>query len=243
MDSKKIIKCAFLSTRTSVSSNIIDKIKELTPDVLWDIHESSIDLQNLEYHDYNFVFVFKWPYIISSDKLAQSTFIGFHTSNLPHGRGGSPIQNQILDGIEMSCVNAIQLVREVDAGPILDSRSISLQGSIDDIWRIIGLAVIEMIPRIIRGACIPKQQEYIHDLKSYKRRTDNKFGQTNNLHDAYRFIQMLDGEDYPHAYIEIGNYRIELTRASFKHNKIICDAQITLKDHKTDEHFSFSGTS
>jgi len=232
MDREKIIKCAFLSTRTSISLSVFDNIKKLTPQVLWDMYESSIQTKNLQYHNYDFVFVFRWPYIITPDKLQQSTFIGFHTSNLPHGRGGSPIQNQILDGIEISCVNAIQLDNKLDAGPIFESIPISLQGSIDDVWRIIGFAVTEMIPKIINGTCHPQQQDNIDNIKSYKRRTDNKFGQTKNLYDAYRFIQMLDGENYPNAYIEIGNYKIELTRASLQSEKIICDAKITYKEQK-----------
>lgn len=225
------MRCAFLSTATRTSHDVYDRVRSLTPEIEWMGIEPDQEPKVWEeekYAEYDYVFVFRWPRIIRPSALKHSKFIGFHTSNLPHGRGGSPLQNQIIDGIELSRVNAIQLSEKVDAGPIYCSKEVSLQGTIDDVWRVIGIAVSEMISKIVRSEPIPVPQEAMA-LSPYKRRTDNRFGQTEGLDAAYRFIQMLDGEGYPHAHVDVGPYRIELSRASLRGEELICDAKITVR--------------
>ena len=38
---------------------------------------------------------------------------------------------------------------------------------------------------------------------------------------------MLDGEGYPNAFVQVGNFRIEFSRAASKEESILCDAKIT----------------
>ncbi len=42
----------------------------------------------------------------------------FHMTDLPFGRGGSPLQNLISRGIYKTKISAIKVVKEIDAGPI-----------------------------------------------------------------------------------------------------------------------------
>ncbi|GIS10295.1 MAG: hypothetical protein CM15mP114_10770 [Alphaproteobacteria bacterium] len=55
-----------------------------------------------------------------------------HPSDLPKYRGGSPIQNQILNGILDSKVT-IKPLMKMDAGPILVQRPLSLRGEMSEI--------------------------------------------------------------------------------------------------------------
>merc|ERR1712159_149429 len=52
-----------------------------------------------------YVFFFHWSEIVSHDVFNRYKCIVLHTSNLPDGKGGSPLQNQILDGIVSTQVN------------------------------------------------------------------------------------------------------------------------------------------
>ena len=42
-----------------------------------------------------------------------------HPSSLPQYRGGSPIQNQIIDGIKESEVCIFKMEKEIDSGQII----------------------------------------------------------------------------------------------------------------------------
>jgi len=43
-------------------------------------------------------------------------------------------------------------------------------------------------------------------------------------------IRMLDAEGYPHAFVRLGNYKLEFTRASRRTGGIIADVKITKED-------------
>lgn len=52
-------------------------------------------------------------------QLARHGCINLHPSMLPQYRGAAPIQRAVMDGVRESGISVIQLVRALDAGPIL----------------------------------------------------------------------------------------------------------------------------
>jgi methionyl-tRNA formyltransferase len=54
--------------------------------------------------------------------------VGVHPSDLPNYAGGSPIQNQIIDGVRESAVTLFRLTHIVDLGPVIYKEPISLEG-------------------------------------------------------------------------------------------------------------------
>lgn len=221
---------ALLSVKDSNSEWLFEEVERIkNPEISWHWIDES-DLENIEDFFFEKIFVFRWPKIIRKSLLDKQEFIGFHTSNLPEGRGGSPIQNQIMDNIFFTKVNSIKLTEEIDKGPVYLSTQISLQGKIEDIWRTISRVSKDQIISIIEKKIDPiPQTEKNNDF--YKRRKDNSILQvrSENLEKIYNFIQMLDGDGYPRAFLEFGNYIIEFERSSLKKDKIICDAIIREK--------------
>tara|TARA_R110001583_G_scaffold11926_15_gene53276 strand:+ start:1094 stop:1747 length:654 start_codon:yes stop_codon:yes gene_type:complete len=177
----------------------------------------------------DWIFFFHWSDIVSKDIYENYKCAVIHTGNLPEGRGGSPIQNQILDGICNTKVNIIEMADPVDSGAIYCSHPITLQGNIKDIWLSIADVASDLILKCIEADPIPKYQ--IGTPKTYKRIKDNsiKFDNTKSLSHIYDQIRMVDSEDYPNAYIEIGDYKIEFSRSKMNNNNIITDAKITKK--------------
>ena len=47
-------------------------------------------------------------------------------TDLPYGRGGSPLQNLIVRGHKETKISAIKVVKELDAGPVLSSLELML---------------------------------------------------------------------------------------------------------------------
>lgn len=60
-----------------------------------------------------------WSWIIKDDTLERFLCVGIHPSDLPMYRGGSPIQHQIIDGLEKTKISLMSISSEgVDVGPI-----------------------------------------------------------------------------------------------------------------------------
>ena len=82
----------------------------------------------------DWVFFFHWSDIVSKEVYNNYKCVVIHTGKLPKDRGGSPLQNQILNGITHTKVNAIEMKEQVDSGAIYYSMPLTLQGNITDIW-------------------------------------------------------------------------------------------------------------
>jgi len=93
----------------------------------------------------------------------------------------------------------------------------------------------KMIPKILENNLTPKEQQ--GDITTFKRRKpeESNIENLNTLEQLYDYIRMLDGEGYPKAFIETEHFKIELSRASRKHDGIITDAKIILKNNESNE--------
>lgn len=87
-----------------------------------------------------------------------------------------------------------------------------------------------MIEEIIDSNIKPVEQK--GEITNFKRRKP-KDGNIEGLKDPekmYDYIRMLDAPGYPKAFIEVGNIKLEFSRASLKSDKsIIADVRITKK--------------
>jgi methionyl-tRNA formyltransferase len=66
-------------------------------------------------------------------------------TDVPYGRGGSPLQNLILDGQTSTMVTALRMVEEMDAEPVYDKRPMILGGRAEDIYLLAGELCWQMI--------------------------------------------------------------------------------------------------
>jgi methionyl-tRNA formyltransferase len=164
----------------------------------------------------DYIFFPHWSYIIPEHIFMNYKCVVFHMTDLPYGRGGSPLQNLIVRGFKETKISAIRVVKELDAGPVYMKEPLSLEGSAEDIFKRAADVEFEvMIPRFFEECPVEKQQEGTPVI--FKRRTPQEseirgdFGKEN----VYDYIRMLDAEGYPHAYIDYGMYRLEFTGAEW----------------------------
>lgn len=106
----------------------------------WDRHHFIFD---------KFYIFIGWSWIIDNDFVAHGNCLCIHPSNLPSYRGGSPIQNQVIDGLESTSVTLFKMNNKLDAGPIFDKVQISLKGYLNDIFSEIEKASVILIKRLI----------------------------------------------------------------------------------------------
>ena len=66
----------------------------------------------------DYVLFAHWHWLVEDSIHQNYECVVFHAAPLPYGRGGSPIQNLILNGFKTTPVCAIKMIVELDAGPI-----------------------------------------------------------------------------------------------------------------------------
>ena len=219
-------KCVFVSKDNEWSNALYDRLISRNKDVSWLRIFNKNDLDKIADFNPDWAFFFHWSQIVSKDIWSKWKCVVLHTSNLPHGKGGSPIQNQILDNIVQTKVNAIEMTDKVDSGRIYCNQLITLQGTLRDIWMTIAIQSYGLIVRCIKENLNPEEQESEPSTKVYKRRRDNNLDLNCSLSQIYNQIRMLDGEGYPRSRIELGHFTIEFSRAGYDDNgDLICDAK------------------
>ncbi|WP_035289870.1 formyltransferase family protein [Clostridium sp. KNHs214] len=194
------------------------------------------DRKDLEYEKVckinpNYIFFPHWSWIIESKLYKNFNCVVFHMTDLPYGRGGSPLQNLIERGVENTKISAIKVNDGIDAGDIYFKENLNLNGTADEIFmRASKIIFNKMIPRIINERITPKKQS--GEVVEFKRRKPSQSEMLSefDIEKIYDYIRMLDGEGYPKAFIKFGKYKLEFSRASFKSNKIIANVEIIDED-------------
>lgn len=176
------------------------------------------------------IFIPHWSYIIPSAIFERYECIVFHMTDLPYGRGGSPLQNLIVRGLTATKLSALRVEVGLDTGPVYLKMDLSLSGTAEEIFVRVNKLVGKMIVEIIQNNLQPVPQE--GDPVVFKRRKPEQSDMSGleKLEEIFDYIRMLDADGYPHAYIEKGEFGYEFTRASIKADgSIVADVKITKK--------------
>ena len=205
-----------LELKTDQAFHLITRTEELT-------------YERLQAISPRYVFFPHWSHIIPSEIHEAFECVIFHMTDLPYGRGGSPLQNLILRGHQETQISALRCVAELDAGPIYMKRPLSLQGSASEIFLRAADVVQEMIEEIIRTEPISEPQE--GEPTVFRRRTpeQSNLREANlvTLKDFFDFIRMLDAPNYPLAFIEHEGFLLEFSHAQLLNNSI--EARVTIR--------------
>ena len=164
-------------------------------------------------------FTFWSSYIPSSIFLSHRAVV-FHMTDLPFGRGGTPLQNLIKLGLKSTKLSAIQCTREIDAGPVYLKKHLSLDGTASEIFLRAEKLFPDMIESIVLGDIRPIEQE--GEIVTFKRRTPemSRLASNEDLVEIFDSIRMVDAEGYPRAFILWGDYRIEFSNAALTKDEI-----------------------
>jgi methionyl-tRNA formyltransferase len=198
----------------------------------WTFASTSEELSFLltERPEPRYIFFLHWSNRVPDDWLEKYECVCFHMTDVPYGRGGSPLQNLIERGHRETMLTALRMVHEMDAGPVYAKRSLSLEGNAEEIYLRAGRLSFAMISYIISNQILPKDQ--IGEPVNFKRRTPEQSQVPVDLRDLmplHDFIRMLDAEGYPQAFIDHGEFRIHFSRATLYDGRIVADAKITLR--------------
>lgn len=183
-------------------------------------------------HEINprYIFFPHWSEKVSREITEQYECVCFHETDLPYGRGGSPIQNLIQRGHKETVITALKMTDIVDAVPVYMKRQLSLQGLAEEIYLRAANLVAEMISEIVTNEPKPVSQE--GEVVFFERRKPAQ-GQISediaSLEHLFDLIRMLDADGYPHAYLDIGKFRIQFRRPALRTGHIEADATISIR--------------
>jgi methionyl-tRNA formyltransferase len=176
-----------------------------------------------------YIFFLHWSWKVPPEILAEVECVCFHMTDVPYGRGGSPLQNLIVRGHRETRLTALRMTSELDAGPVYLKRSLSLEGGAEEIYLRASALSAEMIQQIARDETHALPQTGV--AVNFKRRKpeESQIAKLNSLEQLHDFIRMLDAEGYPRAFLSHDGYRFEFSRSALYDGRIVADVHITLE--------------
>jgi methionyl-tRNA formyltransferase len=152
---------------------------------------------------------------LSSTRLVPSSVLArnrhnlvVHQSDLPRGRGWSPLSWQILEGKDVVPVCLFEAASRVDSGPIYLRDEMHFKGTelVDELRHAQAACAFQMVMQffdeypgiIMRG--VPQSG----DPTYYPRRSpeDNRIDPDKTLREQFNLLRIVDNERYP-AYVEL----------------------------------------
>ena len=167
-----------------------------------------------------------------SDRIPEEVWRGFecvifHMTDVPYGRGGSPLQNLILRGRKTTVISAIRCVEDFDAGPVYLKKPLPLSGSAEEIFVRADRLIEEMIVQMIESH--PEPRDQTGEVTVFKRLGPDagNLKEAATLDEWFDRIRMLDAEGYPHAFLDVGNLRLRFRSATLEDGQLEARVVIT----------------
>ena len=184
---------------------------------------NDINLKKIKKIQPRIIFFIFWSKIIPKKIFSDFLCIQFHSSDLPKFKGGSPIQNQILNKINKTKLSAFKINNQIDSGDICMKSSISLTGKANNIYKSIEKKALEMIIKISKKKKISFYKQKGRSSFFYRRKpyqSNLSYVINKKFDKIYDFVRMLDANNYPKAYLVLGNKKMELSDVSLQ-NKLV----------------------
>lgn len=229
MDSNGIRNSIIIASNHSRNLLFINKLVELLPEfeIFKVSSQAELSFNMLEQILPKFVFFPHWSHIIPAEIYNRFNCIIFHMTDLPYGRGGSPLQNLIVRGHKSTMLSALKCVKEIDGGPIYLKEPLSLEGTAEKILTDASHKIAEMIVKIVKLNLQPVEQ--IGEVTYFKRRLPSQgdLNTVDTLSKVYDYIRMLDADGYPKAFLSTEHHIFEFSDAVFHTDSL--EAKVCIK--------------
>jgi methionyl-tRNA formyltransferase len=174
-----------------------------------------------------YLFFLHWSWRVPREIVENFECVCFHMTDVPYGRGGSPLQNLIVRGHRETKLTALRMSQEFDAGPVYLKANLSLEGSAEEIYLRAAQMSGRMIERFTREKLKPKAQR--GEVLNFKRRKpeESEIGNPASLEAIHDLIRMLDADGYPRAFLNYSGFRFEFSRSALYDGRVVADVRIT----------------
>ena len=197
----KILLCSYRDWANEVVFALYGKIKHQLTHVRTPEELQKVALSQ----EWDVIVLVGWSWKVPAEIVNSRLVIGMHPSDLPKYAGGSPIQNQILDGIEQTKATLFKLNEKFDDGEIIDKEPIDLSGHLKQVLYSITEATIQLILRFAHNFpnnTYIKQTGERHIVKRLKPESSQFHIQNGyTCKEMWNFIRCRE-DPYPNAYFE-----------------------------------------
>lgn len=218
-----------IATIKSWNINNCRKLAEQFPDHnFWIVTEKEeLTYKTLSDIKPEFVFFPHWSWLIPEEVYEHFNCVVFHMTDLPFGRGGSPLQNLLVRGIYHTKITAIKVEAGLDTGDIYLKEPLDIStGSADEIFsKISDIVFGRMIPRFIEEKLLLMHQEGEPAVFSRRRPEQSEIPEGLSQRQIYDYIRMLDGEGYPAAYTKCRNGKVYYRNARLIDGVVYAEAE------------------
>jgi len=151
--------------------------------------------------NYDYVFVLGYTKILPKIFIERNKLvIIIHESNLPKGKGFSPLQWQILQNKNIIKVNLIKLEPKVDSGDIILTDYLKLNGSelYDEIREKQAEATFQLIEKFLNKKIIQYKKQKGKETFFRKRNADDsKLDINQSLKKSFNLLRICNNEEWP----------------------------------------------
>lgn len=194
-------------------------------------NKDQLNIEFINDHKPDFIMFPHWSHKVPAEIYQNFKCICFHSTPLPYGRGGSPIQNMISLGHDETEVCSLLMTEEFDAGPIYIRSKVSLEGNLDQILVRIYKVIADQIFELLKKDIEPIEQ--VGEVVKFSRIIDNTIKFSEPLNKIFDKIRMLDSSIYPQSYIDVEDCKIEFKNAKYVEDQI--QASVTIKKIRKNE--------
>ncbi|WP_300440115.1 formyltransferase family protein [Christiangramia sp.] len=165
-------------------------------------------------------------FLLSCTKLLSRKYlqpnknnIVVHASDLPHGKGFSPMQWQILEGKNQIPITLFEAVEGVDSGPFYLKDMIEFEGHelLNELREKMALKIIQMCLRFVNEYGKLRSQPQIGESSLYKKRMtqDDQLDISKSIASQFNHFRIAHNENHPLYFKYLGHkYYLKIIKES-----------------------------
>ncbi|OOV88585.1 methionyl-tRNA formyltransferase [Oceanospirillum linum] len=176
-----------------------------------------------------YIFFPHWRWIVPENILNQYECVCFHMTDVPYGRGGSPLQNLIIRGHQETILTALKMEKSLDTGPVYFKKPLTLAGTAHEIYVRASKLTWEIIKEMVLHEPLPKPQAGDPVVFNRRKPSQSEIEPNLSLEQLYDHIRMLDAPNYPKAFLNKDSYYLEFQDAKLEGNELVATVKIQIK--------------
>lgn len=163
--------------------------------------------------------------LLACEKKISQSLLSLHTNNfvvhesdLPKGKGWSPLTWQILEGHPEIVISLFEAADKIDAGNIYSKKRMKFKGDelLDELRDIQGNATIDIVMDVIQKYPNSKGAEQLGESTYYPKRTslNSELDMNKSIDEQFNLLRVVDNDRYPAFFIKNGiKYILKINKA------------------------------
>lgn len=174
----------------------------------------SISYNHLEVKDNDIVFILGYTKVLDEFFLYSNKLnLIVHESDLPKGKGFSPVQWQILEGKNQIIFTLFEAQKEIDSGDIYLQKKVQFSGYelFDEIRKIQGKETLNLIDEFLKQYPNIVAKKQLGEETIYPRRKDkdDMLDINKTIKDQFNHLRIANNDEYP-LWFEIDGHKYNL---------------------------------